>query len=401
MIKKLHIISVTVIFVLIISSYYFLIYNTKDSVIIQSEDYKLRQIFTDLQFSSIVSIQSVDTYPNNLFVVEQQGKIQLVENINTTNPTKTEFLDITQNVISGGEKGLLGLAFDPNFNLNGFFYVDYTIESPLQTRISRFSIETINPWLVDITSEHVILQVSQPYSNHNAGDIAFGLDGFLYITLGDGGSGGDPNGNGQNKSTLLGSILRIDVSQSNITHPYAIPDDNPFFGNSEGYKEEIFAYGLRNPWRISFDSVTGDLWTGDVGQGAYEEVDIVEKGKNYGWNIMEGENCYNSNSCNNIGLESPIWAYDRTNGTTVTGGYVYRGSNLPNLYGKYIFADYGSGKIWSLTKTGENNISVKELFKTTLNIATFGTDSNEELYLADYSGEIYMIERVIQKTSTV
>ncbi|MHA1983053.1 MAG: PQQ-dependent sugar dehydrogenase, partial [Candidatus Hodarchaeales archaeon] len=314
---------------IIISGVYFTVFNSNNLISNNTEIYDLTQIFPDLGFSSIVGVYSTDSYPDSLFIVEQSGRIQLVKDFDTIIPNKTTFLDIQSKVLSGGELGLLGLAFDPNFSTNGFFYVNYNINSPRRTHISRFSSYTVDDVLIaDSSSELLLLEVRQPYSNHNAGDLTFGLDNYLYIPLGDGGSGGDPLNNGQNRSTLLGSILRIDVSQSNNSHPYRIPSDNPFFNNGNGYREEIYAYGLRNPWRVSVDSETGDIWVGDVGQNTREEINIVEIGKNFGWNIMEGDICYNSATCNMNGLEPPIWDYDRSEGSTVTGGYVYHGKDL-------------------------------------------------------------------------
>ncbi len=229
-------------------------------------------------------------------------------------------MDITNRVTSSGnEMGLLGLAFHPNFTNNGYFFVDYTASSPSRTVISRFKI--LND-TVDTSDELIILEVAQPYSNHNGGQIRFGPDGYLYIALGDGGAGGDPQNNGQDRSTLLGSILRINIDKTTSSTNYDIPTDNPFVNNTSGYKEEIFAYGLRNPWRFSFDNST--LWAGDVGQNSIEEIDIVESGKNYGWNVMEGSNCYNTNTCNDTDLVYPVYEYSHSFGFSITGGFVYR-----------------------------------------------------------------------------
>jgi glucose/arabinose dehydrogenase len=239
----------------------------------------------------------------------------------------------------------------------------------------------------------VILEVSQPYSNHNGGQLAFGPDGFLYIAVGDGGSGGDPQGNGQNLSTLLGSILRIDIDKQEGELKYAIPAGNPFAGNNDGYREEIFAYGLRNPWRISFDLSSGRLWAGDVGQNSYEEVDVIEKGKNYGWNIMEGKHCYSPPSnCTQSGLTLPVFDYGRAEGISITGGYVYRGPNLKGLVGKYIYADYGSKIVWAYDYSSKSNTL---LFKAGFNIPTFGIDEDKELYLCGFDGKVYkMLEEL-------
>ena len=238
----------------------------------------------------------------------------------------------------------------------------------------------------------MILEVPQPYGNHNGGQLAFGPDGFLYIALGDGGSGGDPHHHGQDRTTLLGSILRIDIDRTQGGKNYAVPHDNPFAGNTEGFREEIFAYGLRNPWRFSFDPQTKRLWAGDVGQDRpIEEIDIIEKGKNYGWNIMEGTLCYNPPSgCKTEGLEKPVWEYTRDDGRSITGGFVYRGKKVPALFGKYIYADFVSGRIWALEYNGKNPATNALIFHNpNLYISSFGTDRQNELYFCSFDGRIY------------
>ena len=220
--------------------------------------------------------------------------------------------------------------------------------------------------------------------------MAFGPDGYLYIATGDGGSGGDPQNNSQNRSNLLGKILRIDVDSPQGGKNYGIPTDNPFAGNSDGHAEEIYAWGLRNPWRFSFDPETGRLWTGDVGQNRFEEVDIIEKGKNYGWRIMEGFACYNPPSgCDQTGLTLPVVEYGRDQGASITGGYVYHGGNVPELAGKYIYADFVTGKIWGLTYNSPTDLNNELLLNSGKNIASFGVDSNQELYICSFDGSIY------------
>ena len=348
------------------------------------------EAFPSLSFERPVDFQHANDNSKRLFVVEQRGVISVFENDPKTS-AKSEFISIESKVDdSGNEEGLLGLAFHPDYKSNGFFYVNYTANNPNRTVISRFKVSASNPNQADPASEMILLEFDQPYSNHNGGQIAFGPDGYLYIAVGDGGSGGDPQGNGQNRNTLLGTILRIDVDKSEGSKNYSIPSDNPFVGSSEGFQKEIYAYGLRNPWRLSFDSETGELWVGDVGQNKYEEIDIIKKGGNYGWNTMEGFHCFNSSNCNTEGLELPVWEYDRSRGDiSITGGYVYRGSAIQQLKGLYIYADYVSGRIWSLDMTNSNSPVNTELFDTDFPISSFGVDENQELYLCGFDGKIY------------
>src|SRR5699024_3373620 len=232
------------------------------------------------------------------------------------------------------------------------------------TVISEFQVSSSNPNQAQKNSETELLAFQQPYGNHNGGQISFGPDGYLYIATGDGGSGGDPHGNGQSRKTLLGKILRIDVNGTEDGKNYAIPPDNPFFDNEQSFREEIYAYGLRNPWRFSFDPDTGQLWAGDVGQNQYEEIDIIEKGGNYGWNIMEGNYCYGANNCDQSGLIPPVWEYEHSNGNrSITGGFVYRGPTLDGLTGWYIYADYVSGRIWALDASNPANTTNKLLLQ--------------------------------------
>ena len=296
------------------------------------------------------------------------------------------FLDIRDRVLFSGEQGLLGLAFHPKYKENGLFFVDYVAANPTRTVIARYSLTSNSLNLADKNSEIIVLEITQPFANHKGGQIAFGPDGFLYIGMSDGGSEGDPLGNGQNCSSMLGKILRIDVNRQSQNRSYAVPIDNPFTGNTLGYHEEIYAYGFRNPWRFSFDNVTGKLWVGDVGQDRLEEIDLVEKGNNYGWNIMEGNFCYNpSSGCNITGLELPVYEYNHSLGNAIIGGYVYRGSSLSSLGGSYVYGDYGSGKIWGLNGSGMNLL----LIDSNLVISSFGVDDNNELYFCAFNGKVY------------
>ena len=338
--------------------------------------------------SSAVAMYMAPGDSSYWYVVQQTG--QVVRFVNSTGVnTLTSFIDIDDGRLSyGGETGLLGMAFHPDFVTNGYVYLSYTSNNAgLVSRVSRFSLDGSGQSL-DPASERIILAVPQPFGNHNGGQVAFGPDNYLYIGLGDGGSGGDPLGHGQNTSTLLGSMLRIDVGDGS-SGSYTIPPDNPFVSN--GGKPEIFAYGLRNPWRWSFDSVTGELWLGDVGQNSFEEIDIISIGGNFGWNIMEGAHCYNAASCDQTGLTLPLTEYDHSQGFAVTGGYVYRGSAVTFLQGHYLYGDYSTGRIWSLEETGQGQYTSTELLDTTLNIASFAEDHNGELYVVDLGGNILKI----------
>lgn len=347
--------------------------------------------FPNLGFRSPVDIQHAGDGSNRLFVVEQNGRIMVFANTPSATTVDT-FLNIDPRVNTQGEEGLLGLAFHPDYERNGYFYVYYSAAGPRRSVIARYSVDPADPNRADPDSEQVILEVDQPYANHNGGQIAFGPDGYLYIGLGDGGSGGDPLNHGQRPSTLLGSILRIDVDGAGAT--YTIPPDNPFVGNTIGAREEIWAYGLRNPWRFSFDPLNGRLWAGDVGQNAWEEVDIITKGGNYGWRIMEGRHCFNpSSGCDTTGLIMPVWEYNRSLGISITGGHVYRGRKVPELVGRYVYGDFGSGRIWSLGHNEQLTEFDNQLLAATgRNISTFGVDQDDELYFAHFGGQIYTFQ---------
>lgn len=355
----------------------------------------LKDAFPALGFNMPVEFVSPKDGTNRNFVVAQRGKIHVFANTSGVKESKV-FLDIESKVTAGGERGLLGMAFHPDFKTNGYFYLNYTRNnSGLETVISRFTASKSQPATADPNSELILLSFKQPYSNHNGGKVAFGNDGFLYIGVGDGGSGGDPQKNGQNRATLLGKILRIDVNKASGALKYSIPADNPYKGNSQGFREEIFAYGIRNPWRFSFDKTTGDLWVGDVGQNKIEEIDIVRKGGNYGWNVMEAEDCYGAAKCNTEEMILPVWSYNQgpQTGNSVTGGHVYRGKSIQALKGKYIYGDYVTGNIWALTPSSEGKYTNALLIKHKGMISSFGEDSNNELYICSYGdGKIYKIE---------
>lgn len=346
--------------------------------------------FPNLTFERPLWFGHAGDISGRLFVIEQQGLILVFDSANAASVVDT-FLDIRVPVNdAGNEEGLLGLAFHPDFASNGYFYVNYTAANPRRTIVSRFTASPANTDNVDEATEFPILTFDQPYSNHNGGCLQFGPDGYLYIATGDGGSGGDPQNNGQNRANLLGKILRIDVNTAEGGNQYGIPDDNPFANATDGSRPEIFAYGLRNPWRFSFDPENGRLWAADVGQNAIEEIDIIESGKNYGWSIMEGNNCFKPDSaCDTTGLVRPVFQYTHADGQSVTGGYVYRGTKVAGLVGKYLFADFVSGRIWSLQYTPDQPAVTTQLPKTNLLISSFGVDAVGEVYVTSFDGKLY------------
>ena len=327
-----------------------------------------------------------------LFVVEQAGRIRVVRDGNLLGAS---FLDIASRVSSGGERGLLGLAFHPRYSENGRFFVNYTDRSG-DTHVAEFRVGS-NPDLADPGSERTLLFVRQPFPNHNGGGLAFGNDGMLYIGLGDGGSGGDPQGNGQNLGVALGKMLRIDVDSGT---PYSVPASNPFVSSANAFRE-IWAYGLRNPWRFSFDRATGDLYIGDVGQGAREEVDVGlasrAGGENYGWNIMEGTRCFQpASGCNSAGLMLPVLEYATgSDGCAVTGGYVYRGCRMPGYHGTYFYGDYCTAFIRSF-RLQNGQVSDRRDWTGSVGrgidrISSFGVDADGEILIVDHEGELYRI----------
>ncbi len=319
-----------------------------------------------------------------LFVVEQAGVIRIVDQGQLLD---TPFLDIRDRVGSAQlEQGLLGLAFHPDYASNGAFFVNYTDRSG-NSQISRFMVSQGDANLADPESETLLLSYQQPYPNHNGGQVAFGPDGYLYIGVGDGGSANDPLDNGQNPATILGTLLRLDVNQLDVT--YQIPPTNPFVG-SDDRLNEIWAWGLRNPWRFSFDRLTGDLFVADVGQNLWEEVDFQpatsQGGENYGWNILEGTHCFASDPCDPTGMVAPIFEYSHSEGCSVTGGYIYRGEEFMDLYGNYFVADYCQGTIWRLVAEESGEWSSAVVLDTPYVISSFGEDADGELYILDHAG---------------
>ncbi|MBC7922733.1 MAG: PQQ-dependent sugar dehydrogenase [Ferruginibacter sp.] len=350
--------------------------------------YTTKEAFPGLSFPVPVEMVGPDDQTNRVFVASQSGTIRVV-NPGLANASAKVFLDLTGRLLYGGERGLLGLAFHPDYARNGYFYLNYNRKGPndeTQTVISRWKASAPDPDAADPNSEVILLTFDHPDQNHKGGKIAFGNDGYLYIASGDGGGGGDPLNNAQNRTLLLGKILRIDVNQAANGLSYAIPPGNPYAGNTQGFRPEIYAYGLRNPWKMSVDRETGNVWAGDVGQEAREEIDLIQKGGNYGWRLMEGKACYNPVSCDPAGLVLPVWDYAQDNGRSITGGFVYRGKNLPGLRGKYIYGDFISGHVWALTYV-PGGVSTNEfLFNFGwASLASFGEDANRELYLLNFS----------------
>lgn len=348
-----------------------------------------RGIFSTLSFSpslkSPVFLTHAGDQSGRLFIVEQPGTIRILERGKLLD---APFLDIKERVISRGEQGLLGLAFHPEYHRNGRFFVNYTRKDDGATVIAEYRRSDLEDRAG--REERVLVLIPQPYANHNGGMIVFGPDGYLYIGMGDGGSGGDPQNRAQSKDELLGKLLRIDV---NSRVPYGIPGDNPFVRGQE--RPEVFAKGLRNPWRFSFDRETGDLWLADVGQDRWEEVNVVRKGGNYGWRVMEGFHCFNlQEPCSKENFTSPVLEYDHQGGRcSITGGYVYRGRAVPALVGVYIYGDYCSGEVLAV-RTAEGGRAGGEpwlLLRTKAHISSFGEDDRGELYVLDHEGAVYQL----------
>ncbi|MCI0551309.1 MAG: PQQ-dependent sugar dehydrogenase, partial [Anaerolineae bacterium] len=368
------------------------------------DNYELAQNVIDpskLQFQPVISGLSQPVFIthagdnlNRLFILERAGKIRIAKNGALLS---TPFLDMQSIVNSAGsEQGLLALAFHPQFEANGYFYTMHTNSSGSLV-LSRFTASPVDTDQASFASRIELLVIPHPtYANHNGGTLAFGPDGYLYWSTGDGGGTGDPFNNAQSLNSLLGKILRLDV---NSAMPYAIPSTNPFYNNpNPAVRKEIWAYGLRNPWRFAFDSLTHDIYIGDVGQGSIEEIDFQPAnsggGENYGWSVMEGSSCYNpSSGCNQSGKVLPIAQYSHSLGCSVTGGHVYRGSNYPSLYGHYFYGDYCTGRLFSIYNDPQSGLQpAVELTDTSFRISTFGEDEQKELHLADYAtGILYNI----------
>jgi glucose/arabinose dehydrogenase len=360
---------------------------------------EVTRVYAALAFANPVLAVQAPGDDTRWFVVEQAGRVLAFDNLPTAASTSV-FIDISGRVQDGGERGLLGMAFDRQFATNGRVFLHYTRDSgQLQSVLAAYTSPDGGVTL-DPASESILLTVDQPFDNHNGGHLAFGPDGMLYMALGDGGSGGDPQDNAQDTHNLLGKILRIDVSSGT---DYTVPTDNRWAGNAPcttgtGAAEcpEIHAYGLRNPWRFSFDVSTGDLWVGDVGQNDWEEVDRVFAGGNYGWRFREGAHCFNPPSgcptqSGGDALIDPDAEYDHGLGGSVTGGYVYRGAGVASLLGRYVFGDFISGRIFAHTP-GSGDSAPEQLLDTSLSISSFAEGENGELYIVDYDGGLYRID---------
>jgi glucose/arabinose dehydrogenase len=329
-----------------------------------------------------------------LFVVEQTGRVRVVKNGVLL---ATPFIDIRDKLATGGERGLLGLAFHPRYKVNGRFYVYFTRASDGDIAINEYHVSSTNPDVATRAYGRRIITIDHPYSNHNGGRIAFGPDGYLYVGTGDGGSGGDPGNRAQSLASLLGKMLRIDINGTAGTRHYRNPSSNPYVGRYG--RNEIWSRGLRNPWGWSFDRVTGDLWIGDVGQNRYEEINRSKvstgttsrgRGLNYGWRVMEGRHCYRpASGCNKTGKVVPVVEYPHSQGCSVTGGYVYRGAAVPALAARYVFGDYCTGTIWTIPRNAATPATKSLLMSTGMNISSFGEDQAGELYVLDHGGSLY------------
>jgi uncharacterized repeat protein (TIGR03806 family) len=361
----------------------------------------LSREFQNLSFSQPLAMLQAPNDSTRWFVLEKTGRVRVFANDPTTTSFAADFIDLTQfiNLNTNSEGGLLGMAFHPNFAANGRAIVSWTENTPMVSVVAGFTSQDGGQTLGPGTQSDLI-RLNQDFENHNGGQVAFGPDGNLYIGFGDGGSGSDPNSRAQNTTNLLGAMLRVDVDSA---VPYAIPSDNPFASGamcgadpnvSAGSCAQIYAWGLRNPWRWSFDTATSELWLGDVGQGAREEIDRIERGGNYGWDCREGAIAFGSpaTSCSSAGnLVDPVHDYPRGQGSSVTGGYVYRGAAIPALLGSYLFADFGSGRIWRLVDDGQGGFDSEELLDTNFSIASFGQADDGELYVVDIGGGLYRI----------
>ena len=341
-------------------------------------------------FDAPLIVTNAGDSSDRIFVGEQGGRIWVVDD---DGRASSPWLDISSLVTAGGEQGLLGLAFHPEFGSNGRFFVDYT-DVDGNTVVAEYGASGAT---ADPESARVLLRIDQPFANHNGGALQFGPDGYLYIATGDGGAAGDPHENAQDLGTMLGKLLRIDVDARSGDRPYAIPDDNPFI-DRDGAVPEIWAYGLRNPWRFSFDEATDSVLIADVGQGEHEEINVSpagEAGLNYGWNVLEGPDCYEADDCDTSGMVLPVAYYTHDEGCSITGGHVYRGERFPDMAGGYFVGDYCSGTMWALSADRPRSNPLVKVLESERSISSFGLDEDGEMYLTDLaSGEVlHLVDR--------
>lgn len=358
----------------------------------------LQTAFPGLSFSNPLELTFAPGDDSRLYVAEQSGRVLTFPN-DASASTSAVFLSLQGLLSSGGERGLLGLAFHPDHATNGYVYVHYTRTGDGANVLARYTRSALNPNTADPASALVLLTIPQPQSNHNGGKLAFGPDGYLYLSIGDGGGAGDTSNNSQNRTNLLGTLIRIDVDKPEPPLNYGIPSDNPYVGNTQGFREEIYAYGLRNMWKFGFDSATGVLWGADVGQGAREEVNHIENGGNYGWRRMEGSLCYNpSTNCNPNGdLILPVYEYSHAGGAcSISGGTVYRGDAAPALFGDYVYADYCTGTVQALTQVLGGAYTNRVLVQAGFGVTGFGEDPQGELYVLSQGSGATTIRRIVQ-----
>lgn len=357
----------------------------------------LEEAFPGVTFELPLGIRFPNDGRHEVYIAEHGGRVKVLDRF-TPGAEPTVFLDLSERIATSPPGEFFAIEFHPNYAENGTFFVRYKLQDPERTVLSRFERSADNPLEADPESEVILFAIETPgnANNHHGGDIAFGPDGYLYVPLGDGGVTFDAVGNAQDRTKLLGKVLRLDVDNPSGGLNYGIPPDNPYVGNTEGWREEVWAYGFRNPWRLTVDRETGEVWVGDVGEAHWEEVDRVEAGGNYGWPIMEGPVCapFGPPECDQGGLTLPVWAYPRDVGTSITGGYVYRGSKIPVLRGQYVFADFGSYTTWTVeTDNPEHATLLLEPLYPGFAITTFGQDLEGELYLTEFfSGQIFKLE---------